>query len=294
MVFNLLSRLNKLNKVLGINHRNHSLVHPYNPKEFHNLANNKALCKEILIKNGIPTPETYAVIHRLGEVKAKLKSVQHHDAIAVKPARGSGGGGILILKKNRLGQWTKPSGRVISEKELYLHIANILYGMYSKQNTDEVIIEYCLDPHDFFTEIYANGVPDFRIIICKGIPILAMLRLPTDDSDGKANLHAGAIGVGIDLEDGKILSGFDGEKYIARHPNSRVRFLGKKIPDWEKTMEIALQTDRAFPLDYLGIDIIFDRQLGPMVIEINVRPGIQIQNVHRKGLAELMREHDLL
>ncbi|HBZ98517.1 MAG TPA: alpha-L-glutamate ligase-like protein, partial [Pseudomonas sp.] len=40
-------------------------------------------------------------------------------------------------------------------------------------------------------------VPDIRIIVLMGYPIMAMLRLPTRQSGGKANLHQGAIGVGV-------------------------------------------------------------------------------------------------
>jgi len=36
------------------------------------------------------------------------------------------------------------------------------------------------------------GLPDIRIICFNMVPVIAMLRIPTELSDGKANLHSGA------------------------------------------------------------------------------------------------------
>ena len=230
------------------------------------------------------------VVRKLDEL---LEAIEPLDAVAIKSAKGSGGGGILILQRNAAGEWAKPSGKVISMLQLRSHLANILFGMFSKGSSDKVIAEYCLQPHPFFSNIYAQGVPDFRVIMHGNVPILAMLRMPTDESDGKANLHAGAIGIGIDLDTGCLLEGFDGDGYFTKHPDSGIEFTGLALPHWQETLNIALETAKRFPLDYLGIDIVFDRDLGPMVIEINVRPGIQIQNVHRTGLKEALRAKNI-
>jgi len=290
----MLNQIISLHKnVVGMNQRNHQLVAPNNPRKHHKLADDKAVCKQILHRYRIPTPETYCVIERMGEMDFMLQIISKLNAVAIKPANGSGGGGILILSKNKNGQWAKPSGKVMTRSQLKVHFANILFGMFSKGSSDKVIAEYCLQPHPFFLNIYENGVPDFRVILHKNKPLLAMLRMPTDQSDGKANLHAGAIGIGIDLATGELKEGFDGQCYFNRHPDSMQLFWGKQLPEWEQTLAIALKTAEIFPLDYLGIDIVFDKDLGPMVIEINVRPGIQIQNVHRKGLAQVLREKNI-
>ena len=41
---------------------------------------------------------------------------------------------------------------------------------------------------------------------------------------------------------------------------------------------------RQSPLGYLGVDLVVDAKLGPQVLEINVRPGLEIQNVNAMGL----------
>jgi D-alanine-D-alanine ligase-like ATP-grasp enzyme len=38
------------------------------------------------------------------------------------------------------------------------------------------------------------------------------------------------------------------------------------------------------PLGYAGIDVCLDERRGPVVIEVNARPGIEIQNALQKGL----------
>jgi alpha-L-glutamate ligase-like protein len=212
----------------------------------------------------------------------------------VKPAMGSGGQGILILKKIGDQQWSSPSGELYSRKDLVMHVANILFGKFSKRLFDKVIIEYRLIPHSDFQKIFKRGVPDFRIILLNAQPVMAMLRMPTEESDGKANLHAGAIGLGVNLETGRLTRGYNQitDKMVSRHPDSKVLFDGMKLPDWEKTLSISIATANVFPLNYLGIDIVYDEKFGPMVIEINSRPGMQIQNVNAIGLKNVLEKLD--
>jgi predicted ATP-grasp superfamily ATP-dependent carboligase len=43
-------------------------------------------------------------------------------------------------------------------------------------------------------------------------------------------------------------------------------------------------------LGYLGVDIVLDRDKGPMLLELNARPGISIQNANRFGLRDRLRQ----
>jgi len=277
-------------KVVGMNERNYRIINKLNPNEFRHFANDKAICKKVLEDNGIPTPTTYCVIEAMREIEVKIDSILHLNDFVIKPAMGSGGQGILILKKTGEQLWQTPSGEVYTRKNLSMHVANVLFGKFSRKMFDKVIIEYRLIPHSDFQKIFKRGVPDFRIILLKTQPIMAMLRMPTEESDGKANLHAGAIGLGVDLETGRLTRGYNQitDEMVSRHPDSKVLFEGMKLPDWEKTLAISIATAKVFPLDYLGIDIVYDEKFGPMVIEINSRPGMQIQNVNAIGLKKLI------
>jgi alpha-L-glutamate ligase-like protein len=113
----------------------------------------------------------------------------------VKPAQGSGGDGILVItgrSKRKRNMFRRSSGLLISEAEIQHHLSNIISGQYSLSgNPDKALIEYCVHFDPIFAEVSYQGVPDIRVIVYRGYPAMAMVRLPTRASDGKANLHQG-------------------------------------------------------------------------------------------------------
>jgi alpha-L-glutamate ligase-like protein len=288
-MFNFLRKKKILNqRIIGINQRNVELIYHFNNRKDYKLADDKVLTKTILHDNQIDCAETYAVIERIGDIYSAWASVQHHETLAIKPANGSGGGGIKILKKNQDGQWMS-SGKAIRDEEVFQHLATIIMGIYSLGGKDRVLIERCIEPHPFFHEIYPAGVPDFRVILLNNIPLLSMLRVPTDRSDGKANLHQGGLGIGIDMATGKLTQGYDGSHYHDIHPDSKSIIKGKDIPYWDELLQLSIETSKAFPLNYLGVDIVLDKDAGPMIMEVNVRPGLGIQLVNKTGLKEVIQ-----
>lgn len=272
-----------------MNERNFELINKLNPRPYHKLANDKVLSKQIFEEQGVPSPKVYAIIESMGDIYQGWEQVANQTEVAIKPAQGSQGGGILILKKNEAGEWVKGSGKRMELSAIHNHLANIIFGLYSNGRSDRAIIEYCLHSHHFFLDIFPEGVADLRIIMYKDMPTMAMLRLPTRQSDGKANLHQGAFGIGIDLESGCLLQGFHQNQYVNAHPDTAIQFEGQQIPFWQEILEICRTTSRATPLKYLGIDVVIDEQQGPLVLEINARPGLAIQNANRRGLFEAIQ-----
>lgn len=270
--------------VLGINERNQKYVYALNDRKSFPLADDKIICKTVLDQHGIACAKTYATIERIGDIPKVWSQLQEYQKLAIKPAKGSGGGGIMILRKNAAGQWTQ-GGKPITTDHLFTQLARLLMGMYSFGTSDRVLIEQCIEPHPFFHEIYPAGVPDFRVILLKQAPVMAMLRLPTDRSDGKANLHQGGLGIGVNMEKGTLGMAFDGKDFHPVHPDNQHTILGKKIPYWNTLLELSVATAKAFPaLGYLGVDIVLDQHLGPLIMEINVRPGLGIQMANQQGL----------
>ena len=51
------------------------------------------------------------------------------------------------------------------------------------------LIESCVNFDPVFENITFRGAPDIRIIAYKDVPAMAMLRLPTFESDGRSNLY---------------------------------------------------------------------------------------------------------
>jgi alpha-L-glutamate ligase-like protein len=288
-MFNFLRKKKALSQqIIGINQRNVELIYHFNNRKDYKLADDKVLTKTILHDNQIDCAETYAVIERIGDIYSAWASVQQHEKLAIKPANGSGGGGIKILQKNQDGQWIS-SGKAIRDEEVFQHLATIIMGIYSLGGKDRVLIERCIEPHPFFHKIYPAGVPDFRVILLNNIPLLSMLRIPTDRSDGKANLHQGGLGIGIDMTTGKLTQGYNGSNYHDIHPDSKSIIKGKDIPYWNELLQLAIDTSKAFPLNYLGVDIVLDKDAGPMIMEVNVRPGLGIQLVNKIGLKEVIQ-----
>jgi alpha-L-glutamate ligase-like protein len=269
--------------IMGINRRNIEYIYRLNPRREFRLADDKALSKSLMESNRVPVPSTFATIEHLWEMDDLLNSLEGLDQFVIKPSMGSGGNGILICAKNGRG-WNTPDGKIYDRERIKMHLASILYGAYSHDHADKAIVEERLVPHPFFSQIYHAGIPDVRIIVHRDVPVMAMLRVPTHRSKGKANLHQGALGIGIDLNTGELGEGMYKHKQIQTHPDSGVRFKGMRIPEWEDFVAISKQAAKLVPLKYLGVDLIMDEQRGPLVIEINARPGLQIQNSNRLGL----------
>ena len=127
-------------------------------------------------------------------------------------------------------------------------------------------------------------MPDLRVIVLKGYPVMAMLRLATHASDGRANLHQGAVGVGIDIGTGNALHAVQFGKPVHRHPDTRKAFTELSIPHWDKLLSLAAAGYEMTGLGYLGVDIVLDQDQGPMIIELNARPGLSIQIANNAGL----------
>ncbi|MEM1336286.1 MAG: sugar-transfer associated ATP-grasp domain-containing protein [Bacteroidota bacterium] len=283
-------RVNNPLGVVGLNRRNIEFIYPHNQREHYTLADDKVKAKCILHENNIACASTFAVIERISQIKTLWAGLQHHSALVLKPARGCGGGGIKILKKDKNGQW-QSSGKILTNAEIFQHITRIISGVYSMVSSDVCLIEECIVPHPFFAGIYDEGVPDFRIITLKGKPLMAMLRMPTSKSDGKANLHQNGVGIGVDMKQGTLTQVYDGKTYSDHHPDNACSVNGIKIPYWFTMLQLAKETAGAFPLEYLGIDLVIDRNKGPQIMEVNVRPGLGIQLVNKCGLRSTLPLH---
>lgn len=274
--------------VLGMNARNLEYVRPLNLRRSREIADDKLLSKRILKKNGLPVPGLIAKIRTQEELDAfDWNSLP--GSFALKPNRGFGGEGIIVVygkKKNRDNAWIKANGSVITEDDLKAHIRNILDGSFSLTNTpDTAFFEERLTLLKLFKPYAYKGIPDIRVIVFNKVPVMAMLRLPTKASDGKANLQQGAIGVGIDMATGTTTTAVLGKSYIIEHvPKTRLALSGIRIPYWKDILRIAVESQQVSGLGFLGADIAIDRERGPVVLELNARPGLSIQVANLSGL----------
>lgn len=271
--------------ILGINARNLDYLFPSNPRRLYRYADSKLETKKIAQVIGVATPEPYGVIRFQNEVRNLPNIIGERKSFVVKPDRGSGGDGIVVISDVTDEGYRKASGSILKSGDLEYHIYNILSGMFSLGGqTDKAIIEYAVQFDSVFDEIAYQGVPDIRVIVYRGVPAMAMLRLPTRASDGKANLHRGGVGVGIDLATGTTLAGIQKDRYIDNHPETGHSLRDRQIPHWQTILEMAAKLGDKTEFGYLGVDIVLDRERGPLLLEINARPGLAIQIANQEGL----------
>jgi alpha-L-glutamate ligase-like protein len=283
-ILNIAARL-RANGVVGINERNAEYTLPYNPRDRYPLVDDKALTKELAARAGVAVPELYGMIEIQRQVRGLPELLKKHWDFVVKPARGSQGDGIIVITGRSRSLYRAADGSLLDDEEMSFHISNIISGIYSLGGqTDKALIEYRVNFDPVFEAITYRGVPDVRIIVFLGVPVMAMVRLPTRQSGGKANLHQGAIGAGVDMATGTTLTAVWKTTIVSEHPDTGNAVSGVRIPGWDNLLELAARSYELTGLGYQGIDIVLDRDRGPLILELNARPGLAIQIANRAGL----------
>lgn len=288
-------RAMRRNGVLGINERNVLYVNALNPRKLIRLVDDKMDTKRLALAAGIPTPELYGMVANARDMKSLPDLMGHEDGFVIKPANGSQGNGIIVIEGPLQKDWKLASGRRITLDQIRFHINNILSGMYSLgAQPDKAMIEYRVKFDDVFGQVSFKGVPDIRVIVLKGIPVAGMVRLPTAESDGKANLHKGGLGVGLSMATGITRTAMQHDHQVDLHPDTANPLTGIKVPYWDDILLMASRCYDITGLGYLGVDVVLDREKGPMLLELNARPGISIQNANRLGLRDRLKQASLL
>ncbi|MCK5080608.1 MAG: hypothetical protein KAQ63_00450 [Candidatus Moranbacteria bacterium] len=274
--------------ILGMNSRNLRFIRPNNLKGAKRLADNKLKSKRLLKKNGIPVPGLIAKIRTRQDLD-NFNFSSLPNSFVLKPNMGLGGEGILVIygkKKNQENVWVKADRSAVAEDDLRNQIRNILDGSFSRTNIPDIaFFEERVKLSKIFKPYSYKGIPDIRVIVYNNVPVMAMLRLSTKGSEGKANLQLGGIGCGIDIASGTTTSAVLGKsKMVDCIPGTRLSLSGIRIPYWQEILELAVKSQQVSGLGFLGADIAIDRDLGPVFLELNARPGLSIQIANTEGL----------
>jgi alpha-L-glutamate ligase-like protein len=271
--------------VLGINRRNLAFVQAANPRALYPRVDDKTVTKEICRIHDIAVPETFAIIRRYGDVRQFSQLIGDRSEFVVKPASGSAGRGIVVVARRKGKDFETSSGRRISEGELTYHLSTILSGLYSLGGqVDCAIVEQRIIMHPTMTRIAVGGTPDIRVILYKNVPVMAMVRLPTTQSEGRANLHQGAAAAAVHLVTGRTFGGVCRNWAITHHPDTGEPIAGLEIPGWPELLAAAMKLSDALEMGYIGVDFVIDAERGAVVLEANARPGLAIQVAHGIGL----------
>ena len=279
--------------ILGINNRVGRYILRHNKRSNYPLVDDKVLTAQRAETWGIAMPQNYMIIENYGSLKNFHLKIQNYESFVIKPANGSQGNGILviieIIKEERNGitriLCRRSNDKLMDIEEVKHHISGILSGLYSlKGHSDTAIIQAKIDKHSIFDNYSYGGIPDIRVIVFEGYPVMSMVRLPTKSSDGRANLHQGAIGAGINLSDGSTNNAVIKNQVVDIHPDTGHKLVGLKIPFWRESLELAAQCYDMVELGYLGADIVLTPDQGPILLELNARPGLGIQIANLAGL----------
>ncbi|MFK8051313.1 MAG: alpha-L-glutamate ligase-like protein [Halioglobus sp.] len=281
--------------MLGMNARNLEFIARYNDRSLYPLVDNKLKTKILAEEFGVPTPALQFVVKEQHEINHIEDQLSERENFVLKPAKGSGGKGILVITGRDESRFVKSSGASLEISDLRRHMSNTLAGLYSLGgNPDIVLIEDLISFDKSFVGYSHEGVPDIRIIVFKGYPVMAMLRLATHESDGKANLHQGAVGVGLALDDGRCLNAVQFSQKITAHPDTQKSLHEISIDNWKNILLLAARCCDMTGLGYLGTDLVLDSTRGPQLLELNARPGLAIQIANGIGLLPRLRHIERL
>lgn len=278
----------KSSKILGMNARNLSYIMRFNTTKSKKFADDKFFTKQFLESRGIGVAKLFHLIKNHQQLTPEFfKSLP--DSFVIKPNRGFAGEGILVISGKKGKSWESISGKRYDADFLYRHCIEILEGKYSISGThDDVIFEEMLLPHPCFRTITSSGLPDVRVIVFNMVPVMAMLRVPTPDSDGKANLELGAIGMGIDLGTGKSNGAAIKTTVLRKLPNGEPA-VGFEVPFWDEIMHSTSKIQQVTKIGFLGVDLVITKT-GIKVLEVNARPGLKIQVVNQQTLKDRLEK----
>jgi alpha-L-glutamate ligase-like protein len=282
------SGLRRWDRIMGLNARN-ELIARANPPAAVRLVNDKVATKRALTAHGVPVADTLLVL----DSRRALARVQWDalpDSFALKPSQSLGGSGILLAaRRSPTGDgWESASGRHLPLRLVRDHVRCILDGEYSPRGSDVAFLEPLIRTHPVLEAMSYRGLPDVRVICVDDAPLTAMLRLPTSASGGRANLHQRAIGAAVDLDTGEVVRAWIGGTVIDVHPDTGRALTGVHVPHWDTILDAARRCAAATGLRYLGADVVVDAERGPLLLEVNARPGLQIQNVTGRGLLDVL------
>jgi alpha-L-glutamate ligase-like protein len=291
-IFTAARRLRNLG-ILGMNHRNAACILDYNPRALYPLVDDKLRMRELCLRIGVPTPEVYAEITYHSMLKHLSDYLGGRDDFVIKPNRGAAGRGILVVVGRKGKKYLRHNGELLRLEQVCQHLSDILSGMYSLGGRpDRAMVQQRVRLHPVFAPVAYKGIPDIRVILYRNQPAMAMLRLPTKASNGRANLHQGGIGAGVDLQTGITNHAVQRNRFMECHPDTGASVVGLHVPYWCEVLDMSRRVAAATGLGYLGVDIVLDLAQGPMLLEANARPGLAIQIANARGLLPRLEEID--
>src|SRR5262249_7319345 len=264
-----------------------------NPRPLFPLVDGKKRMRDLCVAMGVPTPELYAVVAAHSALHHLPRLLERRQDFVIKPNRGAGGRGVLVIVGRDGPDFVRHNGQRLTPGEVSQHVSSIISGLFSLGGrADEALLQQRVVPDPAFERISFQGTADVRVIVYREVSAMAMLRLPTRQSGGRAHLHQAAIGAGGDRATGRTTRAVLRNRVTERHPDTGVSVIGFVVPYWPQILDMARRVSQATGLGYVGVDVVIDRQRGPLLLEANARPGLAIQIANGQGLMRRFEEID--
>ncbi len=178
---------------------------------------------------------------------------------------------------------------LLTDQEFRRRLVDILDGKYSMTLWgDKIIIEEKLVAGELFKDFCEFGLADIRVIVFNLVPVATMIRVPTKDSGGKANLAQWGLWFGIEVGSGKITSLLWKNKiYKTKFPKKFAHFHNKKLPYWNDILFLSSKVQYFVNLWYLALDRVITNEW-PKLLEINARAWLEVQKVSDTKLKNIL------
>ena len=264
------------------------------------MANNKIASAIWFAAHGLPILPTIALFHEArgrpsdrllrneAELRAFLKEGKHYPLFG-KPIEGSRSIGSASIEcyVASMDSLVTNAGRLISLDSFISYVNSHAASGYQFQSR--------ISPHATVRDMCGDRLATVRLltILRKGKPELlrACWKIPAGENAADNFWRPGNLLAQLDLDSGRVIrvirrTGTKQEE-ISHHPDTGVRILGMKVPNWRDVTRLAF--DGAKLLDELplvGWDIA-PVDSGAVLVEPNVTPDLQLhQLADRRGILD--------
>jgi hypothetical protein len=275
------------------------------------LLDNKWLFHTHFKRFGVPVTDVYGVYYpgmgvtvegepfgTFEHVVALLQRLRP-SSLVIKPVGGIMGQHMLILDQVRYDgsviTFLNNTGETLTTdgiaKFLQSHPAVHYYTQGYELFLNGYLLEAKLRQHPFLAELAPSTTNTVRMVTFLNhrneVDLhFAILRLGRRGSTGD-NWDRGGLSVQVNLETGELGRGILKPKYggtwTDTHPDTNVRFAGRRLPFWREVSEVCMQAARLTPgLRSVGWDVVITEQ-GPVIIEGNPDWDLQMVQVHGDG-----------
>ena len=199
-------------------------------------------------------------------------TVNNLEGLFFRPPSEYGGKGVFKLTRTGL------------KNELDVRFDSLINGYY--------VHTKIIEQHKEINKIHDKSVNTLRIIsliTSENHPeiISVFMRFGVGDSVID-NASSGGFFVGVNIDEGTLkdtghyLSQYGGAK-IKKHPDSGFIFEGFKVPYFKEACEEVLKGIMVIPNRFIGWDVAITPN-GPIIVEANSNPHLQISNIANGGL----------